>query len=323
MVYGFYPQRRRFRSKGMRTVAVTKPKTTYKRYKKNNSKKSAPTFTQKVKSIIARDIENKYTTTVTYKAPVSDITSTQSPSGPTVQVYNGYKFNPYSLNMFQIPQGTNIQERVGNKIKLKRWVIKGLIQPNDTFSFAPPLASQPSAPSIGIAPNTLAGYVTIYFGKYQVNLAPIQTTPITNFYQLGATDITPQGLQVETLYNVNRDLYKVYFKKRFKMGVGAGFSGGQSTLAYDPEPTVPGANGFGLTRSFGFDVTKYILKNKTILFDELVQSPQNPDIQNLTLWATFHPAAGDFGYVPASGQGTTNNSFYNISAMSYAEYEDA
>lgn len=132
------------------------------------------------------------------------------------------------------------------------------------------------------------------------------------------------GKLEETLYNVNHDLYKIYYRRRFKVGAGSGFSGSGSTLTYDPSPTTAGANGFGLTKSFGFDVTKYVCKNRVITYDEIVTQPQDADVENLCLWAVFHPSAGDLAAInPQNGTSTINKTFYQINAMSYAEYEDA
>lgn len=328
MAYGFYPRRR------FRTVAVKSPRTAKKSNtprRKNNSKKSKVSFAKKVNQVIARNVENKYTQSLTYRADITTITNSSQQYNPPIYIKTGSYFVWAPGNgvngMFNIPQGTNIQSRIGNKIKLKRWIIKGMVQPNPTYDDAP---ANPNSTGIqtGISPNSLCGYVDIYFGRRMDNLQPVGND-LNKFYQNGATDITPTGLLQETLYPINKDLYKIYYHKRFKVGVGNGFSGSGATLNYDAQPLVPGANGFGLTKSFGFDVCKYICKNKVISFDESDTSPQYDNLENLCIWATFHPASGDFGVVSYSGTPTSNQyvsvnkSFYQINAMSYAEYEDA
>lgn len=319
----FYGKRR------MRMVAVKKSGK-YTPRRKNYSKKPKVSFNAKVQKIIASNIENKITSTLVNKGPVGKLIqySLTDPVFTTPQVYQLYTFSPNSI--FNLPQGTGMSARVGNKIKIKRWVIKGLIQPNDTFNQTAATSPSSGTSTTGIAPNTLAGYVDIYFGRYANNIAPITSVlGMTNFYQSGAVDITPTGNTQEQLYNVNKDLYHIYYHKRIKVGTGTGFIGPSSgPLIYEPVATTPGANGFGLTKSFGFDVCKYICKNRVVKYDESVQTPQDADLENLTLFAIFHPAAGNVlttavSASPPNGANSVNQTFYDMNVMSYAEYEDA
>jgi len=172
--------------------------------------------------------------------------------------------------------------------------------------------------------NTLCGYVDIYFGKYTLNTSYVDAE-LQKFYQSGATDITPSGTTQEQLYNVNRDLYKIYYHKRFKMGANSTSHSGTA-----PNENSPQSNGFGLTRSFGFDVCKYVLKNNTLKFDEATTTALDANMENLTLWAVFHPAAGNVGlttiypvFSPYPATTSLQTSFYEINAMSYFEFEDA
>lgn len=310
-----------------RTTPRKSPRTPRGKYtpRKNYSKKAPmATFAKRVQSIISRNIENKYTSTATYRADVSTLTRTCTVVSPVAytDALANYVWAPGNgvTGMFAISQGTNIQQRIGNKIKLKRWVIKGLIQPNPTFDDVPPLVGFP-----GICTNSFCGYVDLYFGRRMDNQQPVGND-LNKFYQNGSLDITPQGKAEENLYRMNKDLYKVYWHRKFKMGTGVGFTGSGPSLNYDAQPTVPGANGYTLTKSFGFDITKYVLKNKVICYDESEVVPQNADMDNLSLWAIYHPAAGDFAGVSnfsGVGQTSVNKSFYQISALSYAEYEDA
>jgi len=98
------------------------------------------------------------------------------------------------------------------------------------------------------------------------------------------------------------------------------YSGTAATAAQNPAN-----NDFKLSATFGFDVCKYILKNKALKFDDTdnvspYQPPNNADITNLTLWATYTPQTGS-----ATGVGTSGNfkTLYNLDCLTYAEYEDA
>lgn len=78
-------------------------------------------------------------------------------------------------------------------------------------------------------------------------------------------------------------------------------------------------NDFSFTRTFGFDVCKYILKNKHVKYEDGDTTPNDDMIENLTIFATFYPAVGN---VPANDL-TNPNSYYAVNFQSYAEYEDA
>jgi len=82
-------------------------------------------------------------------------------------------------------------------------------------------------------------------------------------------------------------------------------------------------NDFKLAQTFGFDVCKYILKNKPLKYDDYATTgttykpPDNADVLNLTMWATFTPQSGQ-----ATSTGTSA-SLYHLDCLTYAEYEDA
>ena len=333
------PYGRRYTPRKSSRSTPRTPRSTPRKYTpRKNYRKKMPmvTFAKRVQAIVSKNLENKYTASVDYRGDISTLTRVYTGGTVYNNTFASFVWAPGNgaNGMFNIPQGNTIQSRIGNKIKLKRWIIKGMIQPNPTYDDVPapfpnPPVSQPPAPytATGISPNSLCGFVDIYFGRRMDNLQPVGND-LNKFYRNGATDITPAGNLQETLYPINKDLYKVYYHKRFKVGVGNGFSGSGPTLTYDAQPLVPGANGFGLTKSFGFDVCKYIAKNKVISFDESEVTPQYDNIENLCLWAIFHPSSGDFAYSMASPPGynpytSINKSFYQLNVMSYAEYEDA
>jgi len=281
-------------------------------------------FAKRVNQIIARNQENKITITDSINSQVSQIIRVYNVLGDQF-AYNAFVWNPGST-IFNMSQGVNVQQRIGNKIKVKRWIIKGLVEPNPTFNIAPVNnVMSPTSTATGIALNSFIGYVDIYFGKEMLNLDGVHSG-LADFYQSGATAITPTYVAAEKLYKINSAYYKIYYHRRMKMGA---LTAVNNTPLSDP--TFSQANGFASSRSFGFDVTKYIMKNKVLTFDEADLEPQNPDIQNLTLWAIFHPLVGDMTGTPTNPSSqqpvgvtqTDNNSYFNISAMSYAEYEDA
>jgi len=208
--------------------------------------------------------------------------------------------NAQGSQMFDLTQGTNQQQRVGNTIKLKRWVIKGLIQPSTNTQ---------SDPQVNILDNTNVGYIDVFFGRLLNNASAVETE-LTDLYQAGAQAVTPNATAGTILYPLNKDKYKIYWRKRFKMGASI------------PDFTGPGNlsnNDFSLTRTFGFDVTKFILKNKHIKYEDGNVNPNDDMIENLTLFATFYPAIGNVSVVQTTGYG----SYYSLNVQTYAEYEDA
>ena len=287
----------------------------FNRFRKNKGKAKAKakpkaqraprmSFAQRVNKIIASNVENKYTNTIQTTIPVLTISKYEG----TPATYKHLTWTPGSTStgLWDISQGTAVNARIGNNIKIKRWILKGIIQPHAAF-VGVATANNAFAP-MG---NTFTGYVDVYFGRLLNNLQPPPSS-LDNFYQNGAVDITPISENKEMLYRVNKDLYKVYFHKRFKMSTG---NVGTTTTNLN----FPQSNDFNMTRTFGFDITKYILKNKMLKYDELVAWPQSGDVQNLTLWAIFHPATGD----PTLPSGIIQNSFYDINLMTYGEFEDA
>jgi len=261
-------------------------------------KKPMMSFAKRVNAIIARNVENKFTSNSSYQAPIHNITTTGTPPNLTA---NHTFFNwTAGMTIFDISQGVNVQQRIGNTIKVKKWIIKGLIQPANN----------------GLL-NTQMGYVDLYFGRLQQNITQIPNT-LFNFYQNGATDITPTGNGQEQLFRINRDVYKIYYHKRFKLGVNNNdptTGGNVNTQFVNPQ-----ANDYKTSATFGFDVCKYICKNKVLRYDEFQTTPQDADVMNLTMWAVFHPTIGNVA-VPTTA--TTASSIYEINACSFAEFEDA
>lgn len=326
--YGRYNRRRRM----LAVKSATKSNTPRR---KNYNKKPKVSFAKKVNAVIARNVENKYSSTILYKEPVmTNLVSTDNQGAILSDAYTFFNWQPGSSAqaMTTIAQGAAVNQRIGNKIKIKRWIIKGLIQPNDAYNNVPSTTGTPAGggqpavqPVNGKLINSATGYIDIYLGKLTLNTAPIPNT-LQSFFQSGNTDVTPVGNAQEQLYNINKDLYKIYYHKRFKMGYSITTSQvNQNSQYLAVQGTQSQSNDFGLTRSFGFDVTKYILKNHSLKFDEISTIALDANMENLTLFAIWHPAVGSVSRTtPVLGDVTvTSKSFYELNCMSYFEYEDA
>jgi len=261
-----------------------------------------PTLVQRVQRIISQNVENKFTNTITNISPVGVL---QEGVAPDPNYFDYFCWAPGSntagAQMFHLTQGVTQSQRVGNTIKLKRWVIKGLIQPTVSGLADPTTALD----------NTTIGYVEVFFGRLVNNASAIETE-LFELYQDGAGAVTPNMTATTILYPINKDKYKIYWRKRFKMGQA--FS---TNFPNNPQTT---NNDFSLTRTFGFDVTKYICKNRHIKYEDAQVYPNDDMLQNLTIFAVFYPAVGN---VSIAQTPLPKVSFFGMNVSSYAEFEDA
>jgi hypothetical protein len=276
---------------------VEKPKKTI--FKKRLYRKKMPVVSVNavrtmVKTELAKNVENKMTSiTHVGPSPVCTISS--------VGVINWYNINNWHQKIWSLPQGSGQSQRIGNKIKIKRWIIKGQIAPN--------------FPGIAFLENlflnrSYQGYLTLFFGRRK-DIGAIDGS-LFQLLDSGSGSTAPSGTSAEMMYPVNTDVYKIYWRKTFKMGA-----------SYGPNASVQQSpnNEFSLTRTFGLDVTKYIMKNKILTYNDTDQTSADRDLQRLAVWAIWRPAIGSLSN-PNQGVALTN-SFYEINLTSYGEYEDA
>jgi len=144
------------------------------------------------------------------------------------------------------------------------------------------------------------------------------TNLLPGLLQNGNSSIAPYGTQFDRLYPINRDLYKVFWERTFKMGnAGANPTIGSPTIAtYYP---VQGNNDFKMVESFGLDVCKYIGKDAKITYNDNSNVAITPAfLNNITLAAYWSPFTGDLA--PST---VNNNIWFKINLVSYFEYEDA
>lgn len=251
-----------------------------------------------VKREVARNVENKNTATLSYRSAIG---------GGTGIGVNWYLFNNFHTlafggqGIFNITRGTQDNHRIGSTIKLKRWIIKGHISP---------MAGGNVIDEAAYLGNSYQGYVDIYFGKRQDG--GILDKALPAFLNNGATSEQPTGADTQIFHTVNKYRYKVYYHKRFKVGSSAGSLNTLGT-SFSMVPN----NEYKLTHTFGFDVTKYILKNRIIKFDDQTDIPLDTNIQTLGLWARFTPAVGSLGSL------ANKLTYYTVMCQTYAEYEDA
>jgi len=314
-----------------RKTGIQKGKSTYTRYNKISYKKGIkqpqnqmgrwgrpPTMSKVISMIntkLANAIENKLS---------DNHENSQSVAlwSPTATTPNWYHY-PYT-NFFDVNPGAGEFQRIGNRFKLKKWIIKGLIYPDAMMENDITSLGQTVFSNTFIA-NSYAGKVTVFLGKVVDGTQSLQTLP--NLWQNGPTSITPVGGIYEQLYTVNKDVYKIYWKQSFNMGMSnvpinqyGVSSGANATNGYLSVNTLPN-NDLKIQRQFYIDVTKYIGKNATIKFnDNSAQAYIPSSLEGLALFAVFSPFNGSLIKPTAEA---ANNSFFKIHTTSFYEYEDA
>lgn len=241
-------------------ISKNKRQKTYKSRRVNRKMgvKPSKAIKQYVKSMISRNIELKQhalTNIVSYtQFPLATFSGTGS--GSILSFYNaniGQLFD-------QISAGTGQGDRIGNVITLKKAVIRGFLQ-----YYENPLVDQLGGDQFD---------VRIYIG-YRLDGTPI-TGSLLGLFQNGDTNYAPSGQLTDTLSWVNKDLYKVMWSKRFKVGMSTG--------------TVPN-NDYPASRYFAVDLCKHGFKNKRVVYND-AGNPPPIDIAPLTIWATCSNADG-------------------------------
>jgi len=266
----------------------TKPKA------KTTVKKSKPVSEKRIRAIakgeIAKNVEDKFTNSVTLLGTTLTISSGEPP------ILTHYNFNPFSQGMFNIIQGPGNSERIGNTIKLKRWVIKGTVYSTGGLTNGGP--GNPMQCAV----------VDLYFGRNRDMTVPFDAS-LPFFYQDGNSATTPQGELLERCASVNRDNYVIYKHHRVKIG--------PSTSSAVTPAQNNNNNDYHLSYDFGFDICKLIAKNHKIKFADDAPAPNDALLRSLTLWCTITYANVDIDITEQSTMPVY------IAAQSYAQYEDA
>lgn len=281
---GYFKKRQGLRRK----LIASKPKRKYAKRKPVSNMG----LVKLIKRVISGQVENKISSVYNYEAPIAD----------TAGSYTSWQFflvnNFMNSPSFQISQGAAQNQRIGNSIKLKKWMIKGVIAPyNSSYQVTEALSLERS----------FQGYVTIYFGR-RTDSNEI-TADLGALFQAGNTSRPPMGRREDLMTPVNKDVYKIYYKRRFKVGAA---SGQNSTTNVMPN------NDFDLCKTFGFDVCKHIMKNATIKYNDTSIYANHQVLRDLAFWAIFTPAIGELGHSILNP-----TSYYRLAFQTYFEYEDA
>jgi len=171
-------------------------------YKKKSS------LVKTIKQVVHRMAENK--TWVNYAANQGIQTNLGSSS-------------PFQVGLLPNPtQGTTVQQRIGNQIRVVKNIFKYAI--NLTPYNA---TSNPSTPV----------YVKLWVIslKYKSNYGgALTTSDFNDFFQIGATNVDFQGNSLDTLFGVNTDLFTLHTTRTHILGTLGTAFGGSLTGANAP-----------------------------------------------------------------------------------------
>jgi len=196
-----------------------------------------------------------------------------------------------SPNGFSIPNGTGQGNRIGNRIRVEKAWVKGIIFPMPTNEVTNP------------SPVPLQIRMLIFKDKYRATAQPAAIN--LDLFQTGSTSIGPADNLVDMILDINRDRYQIYHDSVMKLGFAenAG-TGGVVAQQYRTN------NDFSYNCEFNIDITNFLPKN--IVFNDAEVNPMSDG-----LWMQFL-------VVPANGTVAGNNAiFAQLHYSANIEYSDA
>ena len=191
-------------------------------------------------------------------------------SKPTPSSSSNYKpINPYTIDTAcnvlsltaapdNISQGVGQGDRVGDQIQVKKLLFKGYIYSLQT----------------GIAPNLLGGFptnVTMYIGRLKSTLTAPNPSAFGQLFQAGDTTFSPTDDNRSSLYDINKDVWTVFYRRTFKIG------GSTQTSA-----NAVSNNDYSALRRFSINCSKWIPKK--LHYNDNVITSQNA---GLYVWFTI------------------------------------
>lgn len=246
------------------------------------AKYSGETFAAKVKRVMLRAAEKKQvdeTLSQTYfgsAATNSQLAIAMLPNASTLS----------------ISQGTAVNNRVGNRVRIKKVTFRGSIVPavyDAAFNQIP-------------QPQHVKMYFLSYKGDPNGTVAPL-TPP---FYRSGATTSAMNGALTDPYKQLDHESLVVYKEVLFKIGPAA--NGGTGAIATSQFYT---NNDFKECQEFSFDVTKWCPKE--IVFDDTTLAPTS---RQLTCVVESTNA------ISGTAMGTTSSLVVGITYQIHIEYTD-
>lgn len=156
-------------------------------------------------------------------------------------IVNPHQLTCEDLNtVFTIPQGTADGQRIGDKIRVKSLSLKGYVNLDSS-----------RANNEGYLKNPM--YVKMFVGR-RVNTTSnpntYGTTGFADFLQAGPTAQAPQNLPSDMYRYVNKEVYKIFATRIFKIGMSA--------PSNNPADSNQWNNDFKFSKNFSISLNKHI-----------------------------------------------------------------
>lgn len=191
---------------------------------------------------------------------------------------------------FVIPNGTGQGNRIGNVIRTKKAVVKGIIHQNGYSATNP-------------QPQPVQVRMLIFKDKFNPAAQPAAVA--LDLFQTGSTAVGPANDLADQMLDVNKDRYQVYHDETFKLGF-ANFGGLGTNTTFQSFSN----NDFKMNCEFSVDITKFI--PKTIMYNDTSPAPMNDN-----LWMIFIPSFA------AGGGMTADSTICNMSWSASYQFTDA
>ena len=253
------------------------------------SKKMTGSFAKRVQRVVDRSLKNTPTPSVRVTGAIGTVVP------PGSGGISWFSWQPGTQTFPRNPVSGTAFPMEGDSLKIKKWWIKGTIQP--TLNNL-------------IMTQSLVGYVDVYLARFRASQLGIPAS-VGGWYLDGNVVRDPVGALNEMLLPLNHNEYKVYAHRRMKVGQSA----------VPGSSSYPSNNDFALAKSFSFDVTKYVMKNRRLRFSGTAANASDVDLSSLSLVILFHPAIGNLPL--NSPPGGAEVTYYECEAVSYGEYETA
>jgi len=234
------------------------PKRVYKKKYISKKKKYTPKKKTQVPVSIKRYVKRAVNRTEEVKTVVTTLSDLQSGIAAQIRPYvqdPGCGLISLTEAMDTIQQGVGQGDRIGNKIRLKRNMLKGYLY----------------AINGGLTGGNPTN-VTMYIGRLKSTLLTPITATLAQLFQAGDTVFAPTDNNLSSLYQINRNSWNVYYRRTFKIG-GATSS---STNA------IPANNDYKALVKFSINLSKWL--PKTINYNDASSISTNA---GLYMWFTI------------------------------------
>lgn len=196
-----------------------------------------------VRQAIARNVENKRLTTEFTKNLF------HSGAGTNFRDQNIIALCPNSAlgSIYQMVQGTGQQQRIGNQVRLKKLIFRGIMAPN------------PYSATTNPTPNPVMIQMFIISMKRNVpssSIAEVNNVFQNTFFANGSTSLGALGTLYDAVTPINTDQVTLHYKRTFKLGYEnySGVTGGADT------GQTKASNDYKLNQRFSINLAKYMTK---------------------------------------------------------------